>query len=483
MMNLIQLLRCAAVVVIFQSVVTAGEKPNIIVIFTDDQGYADLGCQDSLKDLKTPHIDQLAQDGVRCTSGYITAPQCIPSRAGLLSGRDQNRFGLDANGIIPMPLDEFLIPQRLQKAGYVTGMVGKWHLDPNHGSKEWIRKHLPDAEPKGKGGRVSIPHKLARPYFPDMRGFTDVFCGHTQSYWANFDLDGKDVKPAKQLRKKGYRLDIQTDAALSFIDRNAKKPFFLYLPYFAPHVPLDATEKYLKRFPGKMPERRRIALAMMAAIDDGVGRIRDRLADHKLTENTLIFFISDNGAPLKADMKDLPLSYKKGAWNGSRNDPWVGEKGMLTEGGIRVPFIVTWPGRLPTGKIYKHPVSSLDVGATAFELAGLSKDSKLDGMNLIPHLTDKVKAPPHKKLFWRFWRQAAVREGKWKYYQAGDRKYLFDLSSPEHEKVNLIKKHPEMAAELEASLQSWAKTLKNPGLPTGELNDAELKWVDHFLPK
>ena len=261
------------------------EKPNVIVIFTDDQGFADLGCQGSLKDLKTPHLDKLANDGVRCTSGYVTAPQCIPSRAGLLSGRDQNRFGLDANGIIPMPLEEVLIPQRLQKVGYVTGMVGKWHLDPNRASKEWLKEHLPDA----KGPNPAIPHKLARPYLPDMRGFTDVFYGAMNSYWANFDLDGKDVKPAKRVRKTGYRLDIQTDAALAFIDRNAKKPFFLYLPYYAPHVPLDATDKYLKRFPGEMPERRRMALAMLAAMDDGVGRIRERLTQHKLTENTLIF--------------------------------------------------------------------------------------------------------------------------------------------------------------------------------------------------
>ena len=181
----------------------------------------------------------------------------------------------------------------------------------------------------------------------------------------------------------------------------------------------------------------------------------------------MVVFTSDNG----------------GESNVTSNAPLRGGKSELYEGGIRVPFIVTWPGKLPAGKTYDHPVSSLDVGATAVALAGLDKDPKLDGINLIPHLKDMVKTPPHEKLFWRFWNQAAVRKGQWKYYQAGDRKFLFDLSSPEHEKVNRIKEHPKLAAELEASLKAWTQELKNPGMPEGELNGAELKWVDHFLPK
>lgn len=457
---------------------TAADKPNIIVICTDDHGYADLGCQGLLKDVKTPHLDKMAADGTRCTNGYITAPQCIPSRAALLTGRYQQRFGLDANGSIPLPVDEVTIAQRLQKSGYRTGMVGKWHLDPNHASTEWMREFMPEA----KGEKVAIPPKLANPYMPDKRGFTDIFSGHTQSYLANYDLDAKDIKPTRNLRKEGFRLDIQTDAALAFIDRSAKQPFFLYLAYFAPHVPLEATQKYLKRFPGEMPERRRTALAMISAMDEGVGRIREKLEQRSLTKNTIIFFLSDNGAPLKIDMKDLPLSDHKGAWDGSRNDPWVGEKGMLTEGGIRVPFLVTWPGTIPAGKTYDQPVISLDIAATSLAIAGIEKSPEHDGVNLIPHFTGKAEGPPHELLYWRFWNQSAVRKGQWKFYQAEDKKYLFDLSSPEHEKVNRIAQHPEIADQLHTSLKTWADTLKKPGLPKGPLNGQEREFIGHFLP-
>ena len=453
-------------------------KPNILVIYTDDQGYADLECQGILNDLKTPHLDRLAADGVRCTSGYCSAPQCIPSRAGIMSGRYQTRFGVDNNGTIPMPLSETLIPQRLQSAGYTTGMVGKWHLEPNHIQKEWIRENMPGANLER---RVRIPHAKSRPYLPDRRGFTDSFCGQTHRYWATYDLNEKDVSPPRHVHKGGYRLDLQTDAALTFIDRHAEDPFFLYLAYFAPHVPLDATDKYLKRFPGEMPRRRRLALAMLAAMDDGVGRIRERLEAHGLTENTLIFFISDNAAPLKIHMKDAPGVGP--GWDGSRNDPWVGEKGMLTEGGIRVPFIVTWPGRIPAGQTFDEPVITLDVGATAVALAGLPQAPELDGVNLIPHLTDRASSkPPHEKLFWRFWNQSAIRKGRWKYLQAGPRKYLFDLQSPEHEKRNRIADHPAIAAELQAELRHWADEQKNPGVPTGPLNRQESGWYDHYLP-
>lgn len=454
-------------------------KPNIVVILTDDHGYADLGCQSARGDIRTPHIDKLAANGVRFTHGYTTAPQCIPARAGLLTGRYQQRFGLDANGTIPLPIDETTIPQRLQEAGYRTGMVGKWHLDPNHASRDWIREFMPEAKP----GKVVISEELGRRYMPDRRGFTDMFCGHIQTYFANYKLDGSEIALARNLRENGFRIDIQTEAALAFIKRNAKQPFFLYLAYFAPHVPPEAPKQYLDRFPGEMPERRRTALAMISAMDDGVGRIRRSLEQHGLTKNTLLFFISDNGAPLKLDMQDLPLSDKKGAWNGSRNDPWIGEKGMLAEGGVRVPFLMTWPGTVPAGKIYDHPVITLDVGATAIELAGLEKVPALDGVNLIPYLTGKTESPPHEMLFWRIWNQSSVRKGKWKYLQAGDRNYLFDLSSPQHEKVNLIANHPEIAAQLQASLKRWAEDLKKPGLADGPLKGPERAHFNHHLPR
>ena len=399
-------------IIIFLSLkINSQKKPNIIVIFTDDLGYADIGVNNITTDVKTPHIDLLAENGVRMTSGYITAPQCIPSRAGILTGRYQQKFGLDQNGTIPLPLDENLIPERLKKAGYVTGMSGKWHLDPNHGSKEWIKENLPNT-PKDKN---NIPKKLILPYKSLNRGFDYVFEGHLNNYFANYNIsDGKKIKP-QMLKENGYRLEIQTKAALSFIKKNAEKPFFFYLSYFAPHVPLEATNKYLDRFPEDMPERRRYALAMISAIDDGVGKIKEVLKKLQIEKNTLIFFISDNGAPLKIYKEDKPISFKGGAWNGSLNTPYLGEKGMLSEGGIRVPFIMNWPAILPKGKVYKKPVISLDVAATVISLAGLPKNKDLDGVDLIPFLTDTKKGEPHKYLFWRFWSQSAVRKGNYKF--------------------------------------------------------------------
>jgi arylsulfatase A-like enzyme len=376
-----------------------------------------------------------------------------------------------------MPLEQTLISQRLETAGYATGMVGKWHLEPNHAQSPWIRKNIPDA-PTGK--RVSIPGRLSRPYMPDRRGFTDSFCGHINNYLATYDLQGADVKPAKNVRVPGYRLDIQTDAALAFIDRHQEEPFFLYLAYFAPHVPLDATDEYLSRFPGEMPRRRRLALAMLSAIDDGVGRIRHRLDQRGLTEDTLIFFISDNGAPLKMGMEDKPGNGP--GWDGSRNDPYVGEKGMLSEGGIRVPFVVTWPRTLPKGKVYAHPVISLDVATTALAAAGSAPVAELDGIDILPYLKGENADAPDRPLFWRFWNQSAVRRGKWKYLQAGgERRFLFDLESAQHERMNLIDKHPDIAARLKRELEQWASRLQTPGIPDGALNGQEGRFYEYYF--
>jgi len=477
----------SGVVTTLRAAETKTARPNIIVILTDDQGYADLSSQQQLPDVKTPHIDSLAARGVRMTAGYVTAPQCSPSRAGLITGRYQQKFGLDTIPDDPLPLEENTIPKRLKKAGYVSGMVGKWHLDPNLTCLKWARQNLPQVQPD-KEGRVAIPPEFLGRYSSLAQGFEECFQGEMHQYLATYRLDGQALdSQGTTLQERGFRIETQTDAALAFLKRHHERPFFLYLAYFGPHVPLEATEKYLERFPGKMPERRRYALAMLSAIDDGVGRITKALQDYGIADKTLLFFTSDNGAPLGAQqgqpMADvLPVNKPGAAWDGSRNDPWLGEKGMLVEGGLRVPFIACWPGRLPAGKVYDQPVSTLDIAATAVAVAGLPMDKQLDGINLIPHLTGQNKQPPHEALYWRFWNQAAVRCGRWKYIQAGNSsKFLFDLTSDEHEKHNLLSQQPEVARDLATKLSDWTRQLVPPGDPQHVLNEQEKRWYAHYL--
>jgi len=464
---------------------TAEGQPNIIVVFTDDQGFADIGVHGQAADIKTPNIDALARDGVTCTSGYITAPQCSPSRAGLLTGKYQQRFGFDTIPDAPLRLEETTIAERLKEAGYTTGMVGKWHLEPNHTCVKWGREVCPD---QVEGNKVTPSVELIMNYFPAAQGFDEFFKGEMNRYYANYGLDGKDLKfPGEWMDVPGYRLDIQTDAAAAFIKRNKNDPFFLYLAYFAPHVPLEATEKYLSRFPEDMPERRRYALAMMSAVDDGIGRIRAQLKDLELDKNTLIFYMSDNGAPLGANggpaayLADLlPVDHPGGIWDGSLNTPWVGEKGMLMEGGIRVPYLVSWPARLPKGKTYSEPVISLDMAATCLAAAGQPIPEELDGVDLVPLLKDDVK--PGRALYWRFWQQSAIRQGKWKYlYLSDGRECLYDLESDRHEKDNLIARHPEKTKELRKALADWNDGLEPKGMPSEPINEQEKLWFGHYL--
>lgn len=424
-------------------------RPNIILFYTDDHGYADLSCQNVVKDIRTPHVDALAKSGVRVRHGYSTAPQCVPSRAGLLAGRFQSKFGVEANGDSLKGFnEERTIAERLQQAGYVTAQFGKWHLGPGHEILHHGFKHV---YAQNGGGRFA----------------------------ANITLDGED-RAMEYDAARLYHIDGCSRAAAALIDRYHDDPFFLYVAYRAPHVPLDAPGKYLDRFPGTMPERRRQALAMLSAVDDGVGLITSRLKKHGLTEKTLIFYIGDNGAPLKIHKFDAPGGGP--GWDGSLNDPLNGEKGMLAEGGMHVPFVVSWPGTIPGEQTYEHPVSALDVAATAAALAELPiRPGELDGVNLIPYLTGQEQSPPHARLMWRWRAQSAIRAGKWKLLRGGDREYLYDLDSDLEETRNLAASHPDIATRLRQQLTSWSMELDPPGLPKSELSTAARGYFDFYL--
>ena len=431
------------------SVTWADERPNIIVFYTDDHGYADLSCQGVFNDIRTPNVDRLAKSGVRVLHGYSTAPQCVPSRAGLLVGKFQSKFGVESNR---MPLDgfnrELTIAERLQDVGYITGQIGKWHL----GAGPEITKH----------------------------GFKYVYNQNSQApFAANITTSGED-RPMGRMKPDMYHIDGCSHAAAAIIDRHKNNPFFLYVAYRAPHVPLDAPRNYLKRFPGEMPERRRQALAMLSAVDDGVGLVMDTLAEHSLTNKTLVFYIGDNGAPLKIHKLDAPGGGP--GWDGSLNDPLNGEKGMLSEGGIHVPFVVSLPGKIPGGQDYPHPVSALDVAATAAGLAGIeTQEGDFDGVNLIPFLSGQVATAPHKALMWRWVSQSAIREGDWKLLRGGNREYLYNLKSDLEEKNNVADKYPEVADRLRRSLTTWSQELSPPGLATSGQSALWNEYYDFYL--
>ncbi len=449
------------------------DQPNIVVILTDDHGWPDVGAQGILKDIKTPHTDKLAEGGVRFTSGYSTAAQCRPARAGIVTGRYQNKFGLVNNQTYALPWEEYTMAERLRDAGYMTGMSGKWHLA---GHVDTYGK-LADGSDAGK---VSRKEYIARarqdnyrgtsPGQPGFHGFTEYFSGLRNLYTASHSIDGKDLNGPTAIHDNRYRVDLQADWAINFLKRHAKNkaPFFLYASLYAPHVPLEAPQKYLDRFPGEMPERRRLALAMISSMDDAVGRIVKTLEEQGVRENTLIVYLSDNGAPLKMHKIDAATTVP-GGWTGSLNYPMVGEKGMVTDGGVRVPFIMNWPKRIPAGQVDSRPVISLDITATSVIAAGLELDERLDGVDLIPYIDGsnvdgKGTADPHEALYWAWDGQYAIRAGDWKYIKTSSHEYLFDVTTKQQENENLIDKNPELAKTLKQKIKAWSYSdIINPG--------------------
>jgi arylsulfatase A-like enzyme len=370
------------------------KRPNIILIIADDLGYADLGCQGA-KDLKTPYIDRLASEGVRATAGYVTAPQCSPSRCGILTGRYQQRFGFENN--IPdeiekqvssfgLPTSEKTLADYLKQVGYKTALVGKWHLGNE------------------------------RDYHPLSRGF-DIFFGFlggSRGYFPNKNGDFKTPNVLTTIcegttpsdRKAEYITDLFTERGVEIINENTGNPFFLIMSYTAPHAPMEATKKYLDRFPEINNNQRKTFAAMMSALDDGVGRLIEAVKKNGLDENTLIIFLSDNGGP---------------TWqNASLNTPLAGYKGDVLEGGIRVPYIFRWKGHIKSGVTLESPISSLDILPTLLNSNQVVYKNKIDGVNLLPFLRSKKNQQPHEYLYFRFGPLLAARNNQFKWMQVGN---------------------------------------------------------------
>ena len=428
----------------------SASRPNIIVILADDLGYADLGCQGS-KEVVTPNIDSIAANGVRLAAGYVSAPQCCPSRAGLITGRYQNRFGFEANwpasagGRAGLPAGERTIADRLKAAGYVTGMIGKWHL----GDREVMR-------PYRRGFDETFWHPNGGVLFPDKKtGFI-----------------GNLYRGAEPVQEKAYSTDAFGREACAFIDRHQREPFFLYLAFIPPHWPMQAKPEHLAQYAHIPDLHRRTMLGMMASLDENVGRVLDKLRETKLEENTLIFFLSDNGGPTGRARPQPDADFEYGQ-NTSKNDPCRGVKGDLLEGGIRVPFMVQWKGRIPAGKTYDPPVISLDILPTALAAAGVEPQAawNLDGINLLPFLTGEKPGAPHATLYWRFrfppaqpaqyrW---AIRQGDWKLVKNGREPVsLYDLSSDTSEMKNLADEQPARVAAMKAAYDQWDGQNKEP---------------------
>jgi arylsulfatase A-like enzyme len=427
--------------------------PNIVVIVADDMGYGDVGVYGG-KDIPTPNIDALASGGTRFTDAYVTGPFCSPTRAGLMTGRYPQRFGHEFNigqGVpahqdVGLPVEEVTIADRLKAAGYRSALIGKWHL----GSAE--RFH------------------------PTRRGF-DEFFGFLHGAHPYVAATPNSPNPifdgTERVPRIPYLTDTLADRAAEFITRNRSRPFFLYLAFNAPHVPLQAPERYLARFPGITDRTRRTYAAMVSAMDDGVGKTMAALREAHLEENTLVFFFSDNGGPLG-----------QASWNGSSNGALRGDKGDTWEGGIRVPFIIRWKGKLPEGKTDARPIVQLDVLPTALAAAAvdIKAEWKLDGVNLLPYLTGEASRAPHDALFWRTGAIMAVRQGDWKLVKMFDGPNkenpaaltlagaeLFNVRTDVGETKSLTSTYPDRVRELGDAWRRWSAQLAKPAWPSTQV--------------
>lgn len=437
-------------------------NPNLIVIMVDDMGWADVGFN-GCEDIPTPNIDKIAYEGVRFTEGYVTFPVCGPSRAGFLTGRYQDRFGFTTNPSIDpknpiagLPVAENTMAELLKKANYQSAIIGKWHMGSH-----------PVFHPLERGfdyfyGFLSGGHR----YFPEELTLEDL--SEVKEKWQWYRT--KIIENRTTIKTEKYLTEEFSDAAVHFIKQKSKSKqhFMLYLAYNAPHTPMQATEKYLSRFPNIENKRRKTYAAMVSAVDDGVGQILQTLKEERIDENTLIVFLSDNGGAKN---------------NASDNGNWRGVKGDLFEGGLRVPFAMRWKGIIPPSLTYNEPVSSLDIMATIVSLNDIvvNKEKPLDGVNLIPFLTDQKKGAPHDYLFWRKWERnaMAVRHGNFKLVANHNQDtlppVLHNISLAD-EQTNFSEKERNTYDTLLMKWNDWNTQLKDREFPT---LSTDIWWTDN----
>ena len=453
-------------------------KPNILLILADDMGYGDLQCMGS-QQLRTPHLDQLAQSGVLCKRAYVASSVCSPSRAGLLTGRDPRRFGYEGNlnkghaayatrpELLGLPTGEHTLGDHLKATGYSTALIGKWHQGTGPG------------------------------FHPNRRGFDD-FCGMLGGGHNYFPTPQKHSIERNGERvsefSSPYITDFFTDEAVNWIDRqheNSSKPWFMFLSYNAPHSPMQATETDLELFAHITDKKRRTYAAMVYALDRGVGRIRKHLTNLGLLENTLIVFFSDNGG-----------ATSNASWNG----PLSGAKGCMKEGGIRVPMFWSWPGTIPSDQKSDAVMSSLDLLPTFLSAAkgkplplnevrshengrsrrkAVAEYGAYDGIDLLPILQQKQPGTS-RRLFWRLQGQATVLSGNDKLIRLSHRPaQMFSPSTDEGELKDLAASQPERFRELFQQLGDWEAIL--PTVPlwgSAPMWNAEsAKHYDKLLPR
>ncbi len=416
-----------------------GKMPNVIVFYVDDLGYADVGYH-GCKDIPTPNIDSIAENGAQFSAAYVTAPICGPSRAGLLTGRYQQRFGFETNPSpwaylrtadtrAGIPLEEKTIGERMREIGYKTAFIGKVHSGQQ-----------PEHNPYNRGFDL---------FFGFDNGASEYFFHEYKQRTA--ERLKRNLETARQ--EDQYYTDAFGREALSFIDVNKSRSFFIYLPFNAPHGPMQAPDELMEKFSYIKDEGRRVLAAMMYAVDNNIGKVLKRLREYDLEENTLIIFTSDNGG----------ASHKS---NFSLNHPCRDLKGTMYDGGVRVPFCMQWKSKIAAGKKYEFPISTLDIMPTAIASSGskIKGDWQLDGINLLPYLSGGSNEPELRYLYWRLIHSWAIRDNEWKLVKArkGGKPELYHIQNDIGEKKNLISKYPNVAARLKKVWQKWSDSLMEP---------------------